>query len=186
MGRQRGDAVRRDRQSLAVAGQPRIRAQLADPPSVYRPAQPPASRLAGTPSPPGCAIVAAHVQPMLPGLFRMNIVLLLAGLLLAAAAHALPPQTPAAPILAAKSYLLYDYTSDQILVSQNADAHMEPASLTKLMTAYLVFDALKHGTLSPRQNLTVPAAALRTASGESRMLLKAGQDVTVDDLRSEE
>ena len=112
----------------------------------------------------------------------MNIVLLLAGLLLPAAAHALPPQTPAAPILAAKSYLLYDYTSDQILVSQNADAHMEPASLTKLMTAYLVFDALKHGTLSPRQNLSVPAAALRTASGESRMLLKAGQDVTVDDL----
>src|SRR3990167_10151918 len=112
----------------------------------------------------------------------MNFTLLLVSLLLPAAAYALPPQTPVAPILAAKAYLLYDYTSNQVLVSQNADAHMEPASLTKLMTAYLVFDALKHGTLSPRQNLSVPAAALRTASGESRMLLKAGQSVSVDEL----
>jgi serine-type D-Ala-D-Ala carboxypeptidase (penicillin-binding protein 5/6) len=113
----------------------------------------------------------------------MNIILLLASLLLSASAFALPPQMPAAPALAAKSYLLYDYTSGQVLVHQNADARMEPASLTKLMTAYLVFDALKHGTLSPEQNLTVPAAAVRnTSSGESRMLLKAGQSVTVGEL----
>ncbi|MDP2695495.1 MAG: D-alanyl-D-alanine carboxypeptidase family protein [Gallionella sp.] len=113
----------------------------------------------------------------------MNIALLLAGLLLSATAFALPPQMPAAPALSAKSYLLYDYTSNQVLVSQNADARMEPASLTKLMTAYLVFDALKHGTLLPEQNMTVPAAAVRnTGSGESRMLLKAGQSVTVGEL----
>ena len=113
----------------------------------------------------------------------MNIILLLAGLLLSATVFALPPQLPAAPALSAKSYLLYDYTSNQVLVNQNADARMEPASLTKLMTAYLVFDALKHGTLLPEQNLTVPAAAVRnTGSGESRMLLKAGQSVTVGEL----
>ena len=113
----------------------------------------------------------------------MNIILLLAGLLLSATAFALPPQIPAAPALSAKSYLLYDYTSNQVLVNQNADARMEPASLTKLMTAYLVFDALKHGTLLPEQNLTVPATAVRnTGSGESRMLLKAGQSVTVGEL----
>ncbi|HEU0233715.1 MAG TPA: D-alanyl-D-alanine carboxypeptidase family protein [Gallionella sp.] len=112
----------------------------------------------------------------------MNIILLLAGLLLSATAFALPPQIPAAPALSAKSYLLYDYTSGQILVNQNADARMEPASLTKLMTAYLVFDALKHGTLSPEQYLTVPTAAVRGISGESRMLLKAGQSVTVGEL----
>ena len=108
--------------------------------------------------------------------------LLFFGFLLPAQGLALPASTPLAPSLAAKSYLLYDYTSNQILVNQNADARMEPASLTKLMTAYLVFDALKYGTLSPQQNLTVPAAALRTTGGESRMLLKAGQGVTVDDL----
>jgi D-alanyl-D-alanine carboxypeptidase (penicillin-binding protein 5/6) len=87
-----------------------------------------------------------------------------------------------APRLAAKSYLLYDYSSSQILVNQNGDARMEPASLTKLMTAYLTFDALKHGTLSLQQELTVPVAALRSKSDESRMLLKAGQTVSVDDL----
>ena len=113
----------------------------------------------------------------------MNIIFLLAGLLLPAPAFALPPQMPAAPVLAAKSYLLYDYTSNQILVEQNSDARMEPASLTKLMTAYLAFDALKHGTLALQQNLAVPAAAVRnTGSGESRMLLKTGQSVTVDEL----
>lgn len=87
-----------------------------------------------------------------------------------------------APQLAAKSYILYDYTSSQVLVNQNGDARMEPASLTKLMTAYLAFDAIKHGTLSPGQELTVPAAAVRNTGGESRMLLRAGQTVTVDEL----
>ena len=82
-------------------------------------------------------------------------------LLLPVLAFAEPALLPAAPQLAAKSYLLYDYTSNQILVNQNGDARMEPASLTKLMTAYLAFDALKHGTLSLKQKLNVPAAAVR-------------------------
>jgi len=102
--------------------------------------------------------------------------------LMPAFASAEPIQLPPPPQLAAKSYLLYDYTSNQILVDQNGDARMEPASLTKLMTAYLAFDALRHGTISLAQKLSVPAAAARTTGGESRMLLKAGQEVTVDEL----
>jgi serine-type D-Ala-D-Ala carboxypeptidase (penicillin-binding protein 5/6) len=97
-------------------------------------------------------------------------------------AYSEPDLVPLAPQLAAKSYLLYDYNSKQILVNQNGDARMEPASLTKLMTAYLSFDALKHGTLSPKQRLKVPAAAVHNMGDESRMLLKAGQVVTVDEL----
>ncbi|MGA9666074.1 MAG: D-alanyl-D-alanine carboxypeptidase family protein [Gallionella sp.] len=103
-------------------------------------------------------------------------------------AYAQPDQPPAAPILAAppmlaaRSYLLYDYTSNQILVNQNGDERMEPASLTKLMTAYLAFDALKHGTLTIDQKLTVPASAVRNRDDESRMLLEPGQKVKVDDL----
>jgi len=117
----------------------------------------------------------------------MKFILLLISLLLPATSHALshsasPPLAPAAPILAAKSYLLYDYTSNQVLVNQNGDARMEPASLTKLMTAYLAFDALKHDTLALEQRLSVPAAAVRSTGGESRMLLKAGQTVSVDEL----
>jgi D-alanyl-D-alanine carboxypeptidase (penicillin-binding protein 5/6) len=86
------------------------------------------------------------------------------------------------PQLAARSYLLYDYTSKQILVNQDGEERMEPASLTKLMTAYLAFDALKYGTLSLKQKLNVPLVAVRNSSEESRMLLKAGQSVTVDNL----
>ena len=93
--------------------------------------------------------------------------------LLPVLASAQPTIMPATPQLAAKSYLLYDYTSNQILVNQNGDARMEPASLTKLMTAYLAFDALRHGTLSLEQKLNVPAAAVRNSGDESRMLLKA-------------
>jgi len=112
----------------------------------------------------------------------MKFIFLLISLMLPAASHALSPPTPAAPILAAKSYLLYDYTSNQVLVNQNGDARMEPASLTKLMTAYLAFDAIKHGTITLEQKLRVPATAVRNISGESRMLLKAGQTVSVDEL----
>jgi serine-type D-Ala-D-Ala carboxypeptidase (penicillin-binding protein 5/6) len=102
--------------------------------------------------------------------------------LMPALVSAQPVPLPEPPQLAAKSYLLYDYNSNQILVNQNGDARMEPASLTKLMTAYLAFDALEHGTISLTQKLSVPAAAMRASGGESRMLLKAGQEVTVDEL----
>ncbi|MBK9160915.1 MAG: D-alanyl-D-alanine carboxypeptidase [Nitrosomonadales bacterium] len=113
----------------------------------------------------------------------MKSIFLLITLLLPSAGFALPPQMPAAPELAARAYVLYDYTSNQVLASRNGDMRTEPASLTKLMTAYLVFDAIKHGTLSLKQSLTVPASAVvRSSSRESRMLLKADQEVTVDEL----
>ena len=88
----------------------------------------------------------------------------------------------AAPELTSKAYVLYDYSSNQILLDQNGSARMEPASLTKLMTAYLTFDALKHGTLELEQQLNVPESAVHNLNGESRMLLKAGQMVSVDAL----
>lgn len=112
----------------------------------------------------------------------MKSILLLLSLLLSAASHALPVQLPEAPVLAAKSYLLYDFSSNQVLLSQNSDARLEPASLTKLMTAYLTFSALKQGTIKLDEHITVPVDAPRNTSGESRMLLKPGQSVTVDEL----
>jgi len=108
----------------------------------------------------------------------MKYILFLIGLLLSAASFALP----APPVLTAKSYALYDFTSNQLLLSQKGNARMEPASLTKLMTAYLTFVALKRGTLTLEQSLTVPEAATSNNSGESRMLLKPEQSVTVDEL----
>lgn len=112
----------------------------------------------------------------------MKKLLLLLCLFLPVTSIAAAPHAPSAPQLAAKAYVLLDYTSHQVLVDQNGSERLAPASLTKLMTAYLAFDALKHGTLTLEQELAVPLAATRSASGESRMLLKPDQAVTVTDL----
>lgn len=94
--------------------------------------------------------------------------------------HAEP--VPPAPSLDAKAYLLYDYTSNQILVNQNGDARVEPASLTKMMTAYLTFVALKQNKLTLRQEVLPSADAIRPQGEESRMFLDAAQHVSVADL----
>lgn len=89
---------------------------------------------------------------------------------------------PAAPIIAAKSYVLYDYTSNQFLVSHNANEHVQPASLTKLMTAYVTFSAIRQGKLSLKQSVTPSAYALRIQGEESRMFLEAGKPVRIEEL----
>ena len=123
-------------------------------------------------------IIAYHEKAFL----IMKSIFLLLSLLVHTASHALSPQEPAAPILAASSWLLYDYTSSQVLVDKDGDTRIEPASLTKLMTVYLTFNALKQGILSLEQQLPVPDEAVRKNNGESSMLLKAGQGVSVKDL----
>lgn len=86
------------------------------------------------------------------------------------------------PALAAKSYVLYDYTSNQILVSQNAHERIQPASLTKLMTAYVAFSTIKQGKLSLSQRFKPSAYALRIQGEESRMFLEADKPVKVEEL----
>ncbi len=105
-------------------------------------------------------------------------------LLLSSAALAQAQQSglPPAPALATKSYLLYDYTSNQMLVDENGNERVEPASLTKLMTAYLTFAALKQNKLSPAQAVTPPVEALRTQGEEPRMFLDKNKPVTIMEL----
>ena len=91
-------------------------------------------------------------------------------------------QIPASPVFAASSYALYDYTSGQFLLEQNANAHIPPAQLTKLMTAYVVFGAIKQGKLSLTQRIIPSAYATRMQTEESRMFLIAGKEVTVEEL----
>ncbi len=110
----------------------------------------------------------------------MKVIFLLAGLLLSSLAHT--QDLPDVPSLNSKAYLLLDFDSKQVLLAQNSNTRMEPASLTKLMTAYLTFTAIKKGTLKLDQILTVPVDAPRNNNGESRMLLKPEQKVTVDEL----
>lgn len=87
---------------------------------------------------------------------------------------------PAVPPIAAKSYLLLDFRSGQPLAAHNQNERVEPASLTKLMTAYLVFNALKQKTIKPDQVVPVSERAWR-AEG-SRMFIEPRKPVTVDEL----
>ena len=89
---------------------------------------------------------------------------------------------PSAPDLAARAWLLYDYTSKQILVDKDGNERMEPASLTKLMTAYLVFNAIREHKISLDQTVNPNADAVESAKDESRMFLQHGKTVTVDEM----
>jgi len=93
---------------------------------------------------------------------------------------ALAQQLPTPPALAAKSWLLIESGSGQELASQAADDRLEPASLTKLMTAYLTFAALKQGTIKIDQSVLVSERAWK-AQG-SRMFIQVNTQVKVEDL----
>ncbi|HUX23944.1 MAG TPA: D-alanyl-D-alanine carboxypeptidase family protein [Burkholderiales bacterium] len=87
---------------------------------------------------------------------------------------------PPPPTVAAKAWLLYDYTSAHIIASSNEHERIEPASLTKLMTAYLAFSALKQKTLTLDQVVPVSERAWKTPG--SRMFIEPGKPVTVEQL----
>ena len=89
-------------------------------------------------------------------------------------------QTPQPPEVAARAYLLLDVTANQILASKDLDMPVEPASLTKLMSAYLVFDALRTKKLDLRQTLPVSERAWKMPG--SRMFIDPKMQVPVEDL----
>jgi D-alanyl-D-alanine carboxypeptidase (penicillin-binding protein 5/6) len=87
---------------------------------------------------------------------------------------------PTAPQVDARSYILVDYQTDKVLASKEAAARMEPASLTKLMTAYIVFRELAAGKLKLEDMVTVSEHAWRSEG--SRTFIELGKPVTVQDL----
>ncbi len=88
----------------------------------------------------------------------------------------------APPSIAARSWLLLDATTGQVLAAQDPDARIEPASLTKVMTAYLAFNALKEKRLSPEQRPPVSQAAYKAIG--SRMFVDPLKPATVEELLS--
>ena len=94
---------------------------------------------------------------------------------LVASAENVPP-----PTVAAKAWLLLDHGSGQVLAAKDPEARIEPASLTKLMTAYLTFAALKQGTLKLDQVVPVSPRAWKMEG--SRMFIAPDKPVTVDEL----
>ncbi len=95
---------------------------------------------------------------------------LLALLLSVTLASAAVAQAPQPPEVAAKSYLLLDLTSNQVLAERDADAPADPASLTKLMTAYIVFTALREKKLSVDQTLPVSVRAWSERKGGGSLM----------------
>ena len=89
-------------------------------------------------------------------------------------------QMPQPPEVAARAYLLLDVTANQILAAKDIDMPVEPASLTKLMSAYLVFDALRNKKLDLRQTLPVSERAWKMPG--SRMFIDPKMQVPVEDL----
>jgi len=87
---------------------------------------------------------------------------------------------PSAPALAAKSYVLMDFNSGQLLVEQNPDMRVEPASITKLMTAYIIYAAMQRGDLKPDTMVNISEKAWRMEG--SKMFVRVGTQVSVDDL----
>ena len=104
----------------------------------------------------------------------------LAAPILALLCLAASAQTPQPPEVAARSFLLLDVTANQMLASRDIDSPVEPASLTKLMTQYLVFDALRARKLDLKQRLPVSVRAWKV--GGSTMFIDPKMTVPVDDL----
>ena len=97
----------------------------------------------------------------------------------ASAANAAVP-IPAPPQVAAKNYILVDANSDRVLAEKDADAPIEPASITKLMTSYVLYNEFEAGRLSMDDMVTISEKAWRM--GGSRMYVEVDKQVSVHDL----
>jgi len=95
-------------------------------------------------------------------------------------AQAAPSLIPSPPRLAASGYILMDYQSGQVLAESNADERMEPASLTKMMTAYAVFRELQGGNIHLDDKIRVSEKAWRMKG--SRMFIEVGSKVSLEEL----
>ena len=142
--------------SLAGAAPAGAPAPAAPAPAAAAPAKPV--------PPPAPAVSAPAAKPAAP----------------APAAPAAASPAPVTPVVAAKAHLLLDYYTGQVLSEQNADLRLEPASLTKIMTAYVVFDALKNGKIRMSDQVVISERAWKM--GGSQMFIEVGKQVGVEDL----
>jgi serine-type D-Ala-D-Ala carboxypeptidase (penicillin-binding protein 5/6) len=111
---------------------------------------------------------------------RTTFLQVLAAPFLALLCLAASAQMPQAPEIAARSYLLLDASANQVLAAREPDTPVEPASLTKLMTAYIVFDALRAKKIDLKQTLPVSVRAWKMPG--SRMFIDPSMQVPVEDL----
>lgn len=103
-----------------------------------------------------------------------------AWLVCTASALAAPTPIPAAPSINASAYLVIEHHSGRVIAEKNSESAVEPASITKLMTAYVAFDKLREGQVALTDEITVSEKAWR-AEG-SRMYIEVGKKVRLDQL----
>lgn len=125
---------------------------------------------------------------------KLNLLLLSVTLLYPIATNATPTLVPPPPAVPAQAYILQDFNSGQILMEKQADQHLEPASLTKLMTAYLVFEKLHAGLIHLTDQVKISEKAWRMPGSRTYvnvnttvpleillkgMIIQSGNDATV-------
>jgi D-alanyl-D-alanine carboxypeptidase (penicillin-binding protein 5/6) len=110
----------------------------------------------------------------------IRIITLIPFFLAIAAAQAAPLPIPKPPSSGAKAFIIQDFNSKRVIAEQDSDASVEPASITKLMTAYVVFRELLSGNITLSDMVTVSEKAWRTPG--SRMFIEVGKQVSVEDL----
>ncbi len=113
--------------------------------------------------------------------YRLTRLLALVLLLFAVSGlRAEPLPVPKPPSIGAKAYILQDFDSGRIIAEKDADKRVEPASITKLMTAYVIFKEMHAGKISLSDMVTISEKAWRTPG--SRMFVEVGKQVSVEDL----
>jgi D-alanyl-D-alanine carboxypeptidase (penicillin-binding protein 5/6) len=96
---------------------------------------------------------------------------------------AAPVVVPDAPQIAAKGYVLMDYNSGKVLASKEQDKQLSPASLTKMMTSYVIGQELKRGNITPQDEVVISKNAwAKNFPDSSKMFIEVGTTVTVDEL----
>ncbi|MCS3457944.1 D-alanyl-D-alanine carboxypeptidase family protein [Aeromonas sp. BIGb0445] len=97
--------------------------------------------------------------------------------------NSMPVVVPAAPTISAKAHILIDYASGQVLAEENAEERLPPASLTKMMTSYIIGQELLKGNIKRTDMVTISQNAWsKNYSDSSKMFIEVGKQVSVDDL----
>ena len=97
--------------------------------------------------------------------------------------NSMPVVVPAAPTISAKAHILIDYASGQVLAEENAEERLPPASLTKMMTSYIIGQELAKGNIKRTDMVTISQNAWsKNYSDSSKMFIEVGKQVSVDDL----
>ena len=111
---------------------------------------------------------------------RLNAFIATLFFLIGTAANAAPTPVPSPPKIGAESHILMDFRSGKVLVENNADNRVDPASITKIMTGYVVFKAIESGSVSLDDKVRISEKAWRAPG--SRMFIEVNTQVSVENL----